>query len=418
MKLGNLLIVATLLIGTAANAQEGEDRECTRMRVIANNAMGYGNYPEAVEYFLRAEKLCPEFGKDNYDRLVSCAIKMVNKTEGDASKAYTDTLLGAWERSEAKGFYDQLDDLNRGYYYLMGTTPNYVKSDFHLKRAIETLGKEMNEQFIPVYYYNVYTLWYMEQDATKKDVLKQRLITDYFSLSKLIQEANFAPKTQENLTLYMRQAIQTCDDILPMMPNFMSSLPEDVEIKKTMMLDMTELLESIGCTDTKEYKELLKTMYKLYPDDREIMIKYLNLLPCSERIPLYREIISTSKDEKEKNDMQYEIARCYYEMGSYTTAFNAAKSVGGDKKGSALSIMGQCVGKTANGCGDSTFERKCNYIYAVQLLEQAQANGASGLSGVISSYKSNYPTTPDIFDNGSPTSVSLTCWGVSVNPNK
>lgn len=416
MKLGNLLIVATLLIGTATHAQEDEDHECKRMRVIANKAMEYTNYREAVEYFLRGEKICAEFGKDNYDRLISCTMSMVNQTEGDASKAYIDTLLGGWERSEAKGFYDQADDINRGYYYLMGTTPNYIKSDFYLKRGIETKGKEMNEQFIPVYYFNIYTMWYMEQDAEKKDVLKQRLITEYFSLSKLINEANFAPKTQENLTLYMREAIKTCDDILPMMPKFMSSLPTDPEIKKTMMLDMLELLKSIGCSDTKEYKEYLKTMSQMYPNNREIIKEIILTSSCSERIPLYREMMSTSKDEKEKNDMQYEIARCYFEMGSYTTAFNSAKAVGGDKKGSALSIMGQSVGKTASGCGDSTFERKSNYIYAVQLLEQAQANGASGLSGVISSYKSNYPTKEECFDNGNPSSITLTCWGVSVSP--
>ncbi|MGB0915231.1 MAG: hypothetical protein ACPGVI_04120, partial [Crocinitomicaceae bacterium] len=69
----------------------------------------------------------------------------------------------------------------------------------------------------------------------------------------------------------------------------------------------------------------------------------------------------------------------------------------------------------ANNCGSSTFERKCNYIYAVQLLEQARSLGES-TGGTISSFRNNFPTDSEKFENGSPSSVSLSCYGVSVNP--
>ena len=89
----------------------------------------------------------------------------------------------------------------------------------------------------------------------------------------------------------------------------------------------------------------------------------------------------------------------------------------GEHKGKALVIAGKSVGSNANNCGASTFERKCNNIYAVQLLEKAKALGAS-TGNSISSYKSRYPTSDDLFQNSNPQSVTLTCYGVTVNPSK
>ena len=78
-------------------------------------------------------------------------------------------------------------------------------------------------------------------------------------------------------------------------------------------------------------------------------------------------------------------------------------------------IAGLSVGANANNCGDSDFERRCNYIYAVQLLEQARSLGVSD-NGAIAKFKANYPTTEQCFNNNSPTSYTLKCYGVTVNP--
>lgn len=420
MKLGNLLVVASLLIGTSTFAQDDAERECLRMRKIANDALSFTNYKEAVEYFLKGEAICAEFGKDNYDRLISSLTRIINAEEDEAVyKAYVDTLIGAYERAEEKGFYDTGDDMRRGYFYLQGSDPQYKKADQYMKSGVEKSGSEVNEAFIPIYYYNIYTLWYIEQNAEQKQALKQRLIREYFSLSKLIQEANFAPKTQEDLTAYRGLAIKSCEDILPEVPAFMKELPVDPAVKKTMMLDMARLLKELGCAKTAEFKKLGVELYALDPNDIEVILIWLEGLDTPrEKIDAYEKLLVNAKTEEEKNKYRYQIASEYFNMGSYSTAYAKAKVVGGEQKGNALSIMGQSVGKTAMSCGESTFERKCNYLYAVQLLEQAQANGASGLGGVIGSYKANYPTSEDCFDNGNPGSVTLTCWGVSVSPCK
>ena len=153
------------------------------------------------------------------------------------------------------------------------------------------------------------------------------------------------------------------------------------------------------------------------PNNPDVIVIYLEGVSSPrEKIDAYEKLLSNATTEEEKNKYRYKIAAEYFNMNSYNTAYNKAKAVSGEYRGSALSIMGQSVGATAMSCGESTFERKSNYVYAVQLLEQAQANGASGLGGVISSYKSNYPTKSECFDAGNPSSITLTCWGVSVAP--
>ncbi len=415
MKLGKLLIVASLLIGSSVFAQDGgeEDRECTRLRVVANNAMGVENYKEATEFFLRAEAYCAEFGKDNYDRLLACVqnVLAVQEEESDAYYAYLDTLMMVWEKAEEKGFYDEIDDISRGYHYTLMKQAKYQKADEYMSRGIKKQGTKIaDEVYLLLYYYNVYSLWFIEQDAEAKEALKQRYIKEYFELTKLIKEANFAVSTQETLTQYLAQVITSCDDLLPAVPTYMESLPEDPAEKKTALMNFGQLLIDQGCTDSDEFKLIAEELYKLDPEDPKVIEIILPLKSCSERIPIYKEMKERAFDVVEKNELQYKIAACYMNMGSYNNAYAAAKSVTGANKSKALKIQAQCVAATANSCGDSTFDRKCNFLYAAQLMEQGGMDG--------SSYRAKGPSQEDCFNNNSPSSVTLKCWGVTVNPCK
>jgi hypothetical protein len=60
-----------------------------------------------------------------------------------------------------------------------------------------------------------------------------------------------------------------------------------------------------------------------------------------------------------------------------------------------------------NECGVSTFERKANNYYAVELAEK------SGNGRLVTAYKAQCPTSTDIFNEDKEVgeSVSLDCWG-------
>ena len=114
-------------------------------------------------------------------------------------------------------------------------------------------------------------------------------------------------------------------------------------------------------------------------------------------------------DKGERGDeLNYLIAYAYYTQGNYKSAHNTAINVGGEFRSKALDIAAKSVAASANNCGDTSFERKANYWYAVELAERGGLNS--------SSYKANAPTNNMIFDENKTQgdSITLSCWGVSV----
>ena len=111
MKLGKILLAATLLISTFSFSQDEANRECKRMRKIANDAMGFENFKEASTYFYKGMEICgPDFTKDdegqdigdaNYARLISCLVRVFNaETDAEAKKLYGDTLVEVYNKTE------------------------------------------------------------------------------------------------------------------------------------------------------------------------------------------------------------------------------------------------------------------------------------------------------------------------------
>lgn len=415
MKITNLLLGLALMIGFNSFSQDETERECKRMRFLAGEALKVKNYTEASMYYLKGETICGGYDAANYGRLIGSLRNAVNAETDKANKtAYTDTLVAAYERVEAAGAYDQKEDLIRASYILQASAPNSKKADELFVRGIAKQGKATKEAYISYYYYNLYSLWYAAPDA-EKPALKKRLISEFFNLSKLISSANMSVKAQENLTTYFNYVVRSCDDILPELKGFMSSFSADPEVKKATVKNFLALLETKECTSAPEYFQLIDTLIEV--DPTSVDAKQMKAKACMAKkdyrcaIATYKEIKGQVTDEAKKQEIAYEIARAQFSSGSYTAAYNSAMAVSGEHKKKALILAGKAVGQNANNCGSSTFERKCNNIYAVQLLQQ----GGAG-ANAIAKYKKNYPTSQDCFDNGSPSSVTLTCYGITVSP--
>ena len=202
MKIAKYILGASMLITSLSFAQEGgEDRECTRMRKIANDAMSIKDYKEAVVFFLKGETICGNYDAANYGRLTGSLGRVINSTKDkEVRKKYCDTILAVYERMESKGLYDMKNDMIRAYYQREKSSPDFVQADIFFTRGIKNGGTAVKEMYIPLYYYNTYTLFYMEQDAAKKNALKKRMISDFFMLSELITNAKMSIKSQESIT--------------------------------------------------------------------------------------------------------------------------------------------------------------------------------------------------------------------------
>lgn len=413
--------IATLLFGTLfvssafiAKAQEDteQERECKRMRFLAGEELKIKNYAAATSYYIKGETICGGYDKANYDRMTG-TLRNAISTETDKAKkaAFTDTLVGAYDRMETAGLYDQTNDLIRATYIIQSSKPNRAKADELYARAIHKEGTAVTEAHVSYYYYNMYVM-FTEATPEKKPELKKRLISEYFFLSKMITAANMSLKTQENLLSYFNGVVKTCDDILPELKGFMGSLPAEKEAKKATVNNFITLLEMKSCTKSKEYGMLIDTLNIIDPsvDGKIAKAKYMRSLDkFGDAIAALKEAKSMTSDEEKKEEIEYTILDIQFrDQNSYRAAYSTAMGISGKYKSSALKMAAQCVAQTANSCGSSTFERKANYLYAAQLADRA------GDGSAAAKYRASGPADGDWFEAGV-SSVTLSCWGVTVS---
>ena len=389
-----------------------QDRECKRMLLFVGQELKMQNYANASMYYLKGEKLCGDYGAKEY-KSMSQTLRNAIITESDNArkKLYTDTLLGVYDRMDEKGFYEETESSKRATYIMMSSKPDYKKADEIYLRAFKNNNK-FNDAELTYYYYNLYTLYTITTNEDKAKY-KKRLISDYFILSKKIERESFAATTQASLTSYFNNLVRSCEDILPELNGFMSSLPADKEAKKKTVNNFLTLLKEKGCTESDEYEMLIDTIISIDNTIDAVLAK-AQLLQVKKRfkesIGVYRDAIEMTELDSVKNEIMLSILNIQYaDMNAYKTAYNTALSIKGNNRSKALLIAANCVAKTANTCGSSTFDRKCNYYYAAQLASQA------GNPGIAAKYKANAPSADEIFSNNSPSSVTLSCWNVTVD---
>lgn len=416
MKLHTLLLGTTLIFGFVAKAQDDPDRECQRMRFLGGEEYKMKNYALAGSYYLKGETLCGNYVAEDYTLLIaSYRNAIATEKDKDRKTAFIDTTLSIYDRMDEKGFFEDKDLLVRADYLTRSSKPDLKKADSFFRKAIE-LNMALSEREIQIYYYNLFMIHREAAEAEKME-LKKRMISEYFRLSKVMTDANMSLKTQETITTYFNYVVQSCGDILPELEGYMANLPEDKAAKKAAILNFLTLLETKGCTESAEYEKLVLALDEVDPSfDSKIAVAKLLVVKkkYSDAIAAFKQAKPMTTDADQIDMVEYEIVVAYYKQGSYQSAYNAAMGISGKNKGNALVIAGHCVAKMANGCGSSTFDRKCNYIYADQLIDRGISAGGSGASRGM--YRGSYPTSDECFDNGSPASVSLSCWGVSVSP--
>jgi len=407
-----MIFMTTLFFGQEMD----NNKECQRMLLFVSQELKMKNYAMASMYYLKGETICgEEYGAKEYDAM-SKTLRNAIITEKDnvRKKLYTDTLLGVYDRMDAKGYYNEVESSKRATFIMMSSKPDYKKADEIYLRAFENNNK-FNDAELTYYYYNLYTLFSITS-GDEQTAFKKRLISDYFLLSKKIESEKFASSTQQSLTGYFNSLVRSCDDILPELNGFMSSLPQDKEAKKKAVNNFLKLLKEKGCTESNEYEMLIDTIISIDNTIDAVLAK-AQLLKVKKRfkesISVYQTAVQMTELDSIKNEIMMDVLDIQYSnLNAYRTAYNTALTIKGMNRSKALLVAANCVAKTANSCGSSTFERKCNYYYAAQLANQA------GEPGIASKFKANAPTADEIFSNNSPATLKLSCWNVTVDVKK
>lgn len=406
-----ILVAATSTIAMGLSAQE-MSRECQEFRMIASDSKMMKEFQEAANYYWKIEKNCP--ADDNiYVNLRYCYENLMNETADENKKAaYRDTLITIYAKQEEKFGKDPNWSLWHAYYKTANRSTDYQKIDELFSYAIDNLKEKTGASFISTYYYNIMMLFNTEKDAAKKQAYAKRIIDEYISLQKLLKQIPGSERVQEYITSIFDGVAKSCDDVTPVMAKVLTMLPQEKEAKIETLKNYMSILERKNCSSSKEYIAMSDTLLLVDPSAAAWTAKGVTLVEkkkYAEAMEAFRKALTFP--DADKDEINYRIAHLQYTQGQHKAAHNTALTVGGEWRSRALGIAASSVAALANSCGDTTFDRKANYWYAVELAERA------GISS--SAYKANCPTAQDIFNANLERGAShfLSCWNVNVKMN-
>lgn len=411
MKFARFFLVGMMAFLTfVANAQS-ENSECERMKFQALEAISYDDFATAASYLLKAEKKCDNLNLDDRERLSRSLIDVIEEEteDKDRRQKYIDTLLKVWDRQETKKVYNETDDLKRAFYVIQAKNPELEKADSMFQKGIRDKGAEINEAYLVYASYAAYRI-YEDSEGKKKATFKTRMLLDYFYYSHIMDNSynTISPHIQRTLDGYLEHVFPSCQELLQEVQGYIDSLPKDTVMATKVVKQMTELLEDKGCSKSNEYVNLVDAWLSLDPNSIQAKYKKTSELENTDAIRLIHEIQTQTNDPELKAELQYKMAYLQYKAGEYRAAYSSGLACTGKYKSKGLLIASQSVAATANSCGSSTFERKCNYNYAAQLALQAgQKHIAAGYRAKGFSKDASHG-----FDDGL---VELSCWGVTVN---
>ena len=120
-----MIFMTTLFFGQEMD----NNKECQRMLLFVSQELKMKNYAMASMYYLKGETICgEEYGAKEYDAM-SKTLRNTIITEKDnvRKKLYTDTLLGVYDRMDAKGYYNEVESSKRATFIMMSSNPDYKK---------------------------------------------------------------------------------------------------------------------------------------------------------------------------------------------------------------------------------------------------------------------------------------------------
>jgi tetratricopeptide (TPR) repeat protein len=425
MKMKNLIVLVLLSVTTTFSFSQ-EQSECDKMRGFTSLYAQQKMYRDAANFFIKSYNICGIEGlqkvdwnnaKIIYKQLIKA--EKVDKREQELS----DTLIWIYKNGDT---YENDPKWKSEYatYLVKIKSNDMALIDELYANSIHSL-KENNKTYdLQMYYKHLVTKF---SDAEGEEQEKARTIaldeyitlSDYLSKAKANEDNDKKKKryqdAQEYLDNYFAQLAKDCEILVDVLSKKITDLPKDKAAKIEATKKYLDLLDKRSCTDTDLYGQFADTLLTLEPTAEAYYSQgnfYINKNDYNKAKEYIEKAIELEGEGENIGKYQYGLAYVYYKMGSYKSAVNVAKSVNGEYAGKALKLIGDAIAKTANSCGDTSFERKANFWLANDYYKKA---AAAGESVSTSQYLSNAPTGEEIFDQGlsKGNSFTLTCWGES-----
>jgi tetratricopeptide (TPR) repeat protein len=417
----------------SVNAQETAYNadECAKFRSLYYEYLKQQMYKDATYFWSQAYANCG--GTDSLDgkffnngrvAYMQRLKDLDEKVDTVEIKNINDTIVWIYEQ---KLLIEKDPDWALDYAVMLVSSDN---NDFNkidgLFTNIHVLKDKASGTHIRSYFRHLILNKFNAASGDQKEVERTNVIEEYIVLSDYCSEALRQAQAmtdekakdrqirsyegaQDFMDKYFLKIAQDCSVLTPVLDTKFKTIPAG-EPGIADLNKFISLMEKQGCTDTETYSTYVKESVKRNPT----AAGYAGLGTIQSKKGLKDEAVASFEKAVElegeganKNKYTLSLAKAHYINRNYKSAFSIAKKVEGDDRKEALELCGDCIAATANGCGNSTFERKANYWLANDYYQKA--------GGSSSKYLSNAPTSAEMFDEGisAGASVMCSCWGES-----
>ncbi len=435
MKLKGIIgtLVLMLLVGNVLNAQEAtKSEDCAKYRSLYFEYLKNGKYQDAAYFWGKAIEACGQEGLDAkfyVNGLVIYSKLMTDSQDSLRNKEFDDTLNMIYER---RMLYENDPKWNADYASKLVSdgSQDFDKIDSLFTKSLAVLKSDAKAVHYKQYFKHLITNRFNNAGVDQKEEVRTFIIEEYIVLSDYIGGAikTATEKNDENevkrqeaaqafLDKYFLLIAKDCEVLTPVLDKKLASLPQDPTMKLKKVKDYLTLMDLQKCQSTATYGKFVDTLISLDPTPEAYFFgaKYAEGVGNESKAINYLEkAVDLEGDGENKDEYLFRLANLQYKSGSYRAAYSTAQKVGnGEFKGEALYIQAICIAATANGCGESTFERKANYWLANDYVGRAIANGKTGVSS--GKFLDSAPSSGDVFSEGLQMGASfrLSCWGES-----
>ena len=207
----------------------------------------------------------------------------------------------------------------------------------------------------------------------------------------------------------------TCDILIPLYSkNFEENKNNPLWIRRA-----AGRLDGKECSDDPLFVTLVEQLHKLEPSADSAY--YLGILNdkqgnSADALKYYQESVSLQTDNYKKSNILYKIAVKFKNSGRRSSARDYAEQALSFQPslGRAYLLIANMYADSANGCGDTQFNKRAVFWLAAQTAQKAGRVDASLkklTATTVAAYNGRAPSNTDIFTEGNQgATVSFSCW--------
>ncbi len=441
------LFTSALLGSSVMTAQSNSD--CARTAALAYDDAKAKNYEAAYEPLMQVMEDCPKYSLATYQYGERALKHKIDNAEGDEKSEYIEKLTEVWEKrlelfpeKTSKGkvladiaqlkFDNNIGDREEKYQAFdkafeedpeSFTSPKGLYAYFSILVDMQDEGERSLEDVFEKYDDVIAKIEEEENDLAER--LAPLVEKQEKGEELTAKEKRLVKNSEINLGAYntVKNAINgklgqraDCDNLIPLYSKDFEEKKGDID----WLRSANARLSAKDCTEDPLFMQVSEALHNLDPSAKSAFS--LGQLAeadgdANKALEYYNQAAELEEDNTAKSRIYYRIASNYKSKNSYSQARNFYKKAVQAKPslGNAYLQIATMYAKSANNCGETSFEKRAVYWLAADYARRAgrvDPSIAGNASQAAKSYMGLAPQKSDIFqsDVSAGDSMQIGCW--------